>query len=121
MVPWNVQSYKVPLTNFLGTHEVNIRFIVDAINRFSIFKKLKRFLNHMTFIFFLSSLFFSHAIIKGLLKVIGSIDKIMAKCDHDKDGKISIEQDMEATKETCLATCFKRKAFKSAFFAECDL
>jgi hypothetical protein len=45
----------------------------------------------------------------------------MAKCDHDKDGKISIEQDMEATKETCLATCFKRKAFKSAFFAECDL
>ena len=43
------------------------------------------------------------------------------KCDADKDGAIGIETDMPATEETCLATCFKRKAFKGAFFPECDL
>ena len=58
-------------------------------------------------------------IVRGLLKVIGSTDSIMKKCDADGDGKITIEQDMEATKETCLATCFKRKAFKQLFFPEC--
>jgi hypothetical protein len=57
---------------------------------------------------------------RGILKIIGSVDKIMKKCDYDKDGAISIDSDMENTKETCLATCFKRKAFKSAFFPECD-
>jgi hypothetical protein len=57
---------------------------------------------------------------RGILKIIGSVDKIMKKCDYDKDGAISIDSDMEKTKETCLATCFKRKAFKSAFFPECD-
>lgn len=57
---------------------------------------------------------------RGVLKIIGSVDKIMKKCDYDGDGAISIVHDMENTKETCLATCFKRKAFKSAFFPECD-
>lgn len=57
---------------------------------------------------------------RGVLKIIGSVDKIMKKCDADGDGAISIIHDMEATKETCLATCFKRRAFKSAFFPECD-
>ena len=58
-------------------------------------------------------------IVRGLLKVIGSTDSIMKKCDADGDGKITIEHDMEATKETCLATCFKRKAFKQLFFPDC--
>ena len=58
---------------------------------------------------------------RGVLQVIGSIDKIMAKCDADGDGAIGIDTDMPATEETCLATCFKRKAFKAAFFPECDL
>jgi len=57
---------------------------------------------------------------RGILKIIGSVDKIMKKCDYDGDGAISIVHDMENTQETCLATCFKRKAFKSAFFPECD-
>lgn len=58
-------------------------------------------------------------ILRGLLNVIGSVDAIMKKCDADGDGKITIEEDMRATEETCLATCFKRKAFKSLFFPEC--
>jgi hypothetical protein len=57
---------------------------------------------------------------RSILKVIGSIDKIMAKCDADGDGAIGIETDMPVTEETCLASCFKRKAFKSAFFPDCD-
>mmetsp|Transcript_11461 Transcript_11461/g.25175 ORF Transcript_11461/g.25175 Transcript_11461/m.25175 type:complete len:175 (+) Transcript_11461:94-618(+) len=58
-------------------------------------------------------------IVRGLLKVIGSTDAIMKKCDADGDGKIDIATDMEATKETCLASCFKRNAFKRLFFPEC--
>ena len=58
-------------------------------------------------------------ILRSLLKVIGSVDAIMKKCDADGDGKIDIETDMKATEETCLATCFKRKAFKQLFFPEC--
>ena len=58
---------------------------------------------------------------RGVLKIIGSVNKIMDKCDADGDGAISIDHDMDATKETCLATCFKRKAFKRAFFPDCDL
>lgn len=58
---------------------------------------------------------------RGALKVIGSVDKIMEKCDYDKDGAISIDFDMEQTKEICLASCFKKRAFKSSFFPECDL
>mmetsp|Transcript_15561 Transcript_15561/g.29354 ORF Transcript_15561/g.29354 Transcript_15561/m.29354 type:complete len:139 (-) Transcript_15561:435-851(-) len=57
---------------------------------------------------------------RGVLKVIGSIDKIMKKCDADGDDAIGMYTDMPATEETCLATCFKRKAFKAAFFPECD-
>eukprot|EP00560_Eucampia_antarctica_P006671 CAMPEP_0197823484 /NCGR_PEP_ID=MMETSP1437-20131217/839_1 /TAXON_ID=49252 ORGANISM="Eucampia antarctica, Strain CCMP1452" /NCGR_SAMPLE_ID=MMETSP1437 /ASSEMBLY_ACC=CAM_ASM_001096 /LENGTH=150 /DNA_ID=CAMNT_0043422689 /DNA_START=36 /DNA_END=488 /DNA_ORIENTATION=+ len=58
---------------------------------------------------------------RGILKVIGSVDKIMAKCDADGDDAIGIDTDMPMTEETCLASCFKRKAFKSAFFPECVL
>ncbi|EJK65210.1 hypothetical protein THAOC_13959, partial [Thalassiosira oceanica] len=42
----------------------------------------------------------------SLLRVIGSVDAIMKKCDADGDGKITIDGDMEQTKETCLASCF---------------
>ena len=51
--------------------------------------------------------------------MIGSVDTIMKKCDADGDGSITIDVDMEATKETCLATCFKRYAFKKLFFPDC--
>jgi len=57
---------------------------------------------------------------RGVLKILGSIDKMMAKCDIDGDGAISIGYDMKHNGETCLATCFKRRAFKSAFFSECQ-
>jgi hypothetical protein len=58
---------------------------------------------------------------RGVLKIIGSVNSIMKKCDYDGDDAISIDYDMENTADTCLATCFKRRAFKSAFFPECDL
>ena len=47
---------------------------------------------------------------------------IMKKCDYDSDGYITTGRngDMEKSKETCLKQCFKRKAFKSAFFPDCD-
>jgi hypothetical protein len=57
---------------------------------------------------------------RGILKIIGSVDKIMAKCDVDGDGAIGIDYDMSNNQETCLASCFKRKAFKGAFFPECE-
>ncbi|GMI40718.1 hypothetical protein TrCOL_g10090 [Triparma columacea] len=58
---------------------------------------------------------------KGVLKVIGSIDMIMSKCDANGDGAIDMKKggDMDKSAETCLKTCFKRKAFKSAFFPDC--
>jgi len=58
---------------------------------------------------------------RGVLKILGSVDSIMGKCDADGDDAIGIDTDMESTKETCLASCFKRKAFKQAFFPDCDL
>jgi len=58
---------------------------------------------------------------RGLLKILGSVDKMMTKCDMDGDDAISIGYDMDHNAETCLATCFKRRAFKSAFFAECEV
>lgn len=58
---------------------------------------------------------------RGILKILGSVDKMMKKCDVDGDDAISIDYDMEHNKETCLATCFKRKAFKAAFFSDCEL
>lgn len=42
---------------------------------------------------------------RGVLKIIGSVDKIMAKCDADGDDTISIDCDTETTKDKCLATC----------------
>jgi len=58
-------------------------------------------------------------ILRSLLNIIGSVDAIMKKCDADGDGAIDIDVDMKATEETCLATCFKRKAFKRLFFPDC--
>ena len=58
-------------------------------------------------------------ILRSLLKIIGSVDSIMVKCDADGDGAIGVVGDMQATEETCLATCFKRKAFKKLFFPDC--
>eukprot|EP00548_Thalassiothrix_antarctica_P021139 CAMPEP_0194181660 /NCGR_PEP_ID=MMETSP0154-20130528/20871_1 /TAXON_ID=1049557 /ORGANISM="Thalassiothrix antarctica, Strain L6-D1" /LENGTH=130 /DNA_ID=CAMNT_0038897689 /DNA_START=105 /DNA_END=500 /DNA_ORIENTATION=- len=58
---------------------------------------------------------------RGVLKIIGSVDVIMKKCDYDRDGAISIDYDMEKNYETCLASCFKRRAFKGAFFPDCNL
>ena len=45
----------------------------------------------------------------------------MKKCDMDHDDAISMDYDMLNNQETCLATCFKRKAFKQTFFADCAL
>lgn len=56
----------------------------------------------------------------GILNIIGSVDKMMKKCDLDRDGAIGMGYDMENNHETCLATCFKRKAFKSSFFPDCQ-
>jgi hypothetical protein len=56
----------------------------------------------------------------GILNILGSVDKMMKKCDLDGDGAIGMTYDMENNHETCLATCFKRKAFKSAFFPDCQ-
>ena len=55
----------------------------------------------------------------GILNILGSVDKMMKKCDVDGDDAIGMGYDMEHNKETCLATCFKRRAFKSSFFPEC--
>jgi outer membrane biosynthesis protein TonB len=57
---------------------------------------------------------------RGILTILGSVDKMMAKCDIDGDGAIGMGYDMENSKEQCLATCFKRRAFKSAFFPDCE-
>ena len=58
---------------------------------------------------------------RGVLQILGSVDKMMKKCDVDGDGAISIDYDMVHNKETCLATCFKKRAFKTAFFPDCEL
>jgi hypothetical protein len=58
---------------------------------------------------------------RGILNILGSVDKMMAKCDVDKDDAISMGYDMTHNAETCLATCFKRMAFKKAFFPDCTL
>ena len=60
------------------------------------------------------------SLMSGILKILGSVDKMMAKCDIDGDDAIGMDYDMEHSKETCLATCFKRKAFKGAFFPDCE-
>lgn len=58
---------------------------------------------------------------RGIVKILGSTDKMMKKCDVDKDDAISMDYDMIHNAETCLATCFKRRAFKNAFFPDCTL
>jgi hypothetical protein len=58
---------------------------------------------------------------RGILNILGSVDKMMQKCDVDKDDAISMGYDMIHNAETCLATCFKRMAFKKAFFPDCNL
>ena len=60
-------------------------------------------------------------IARGVLSVIGGVDSIMDKCDADKDGAISMNGDMQATAETCLKSCIKKRAFKAAFFPDCEL
>lgn len=60
------------------------------------------------------------SLMSGLLKILGSVDKMMVKCDIDGDDAIGMGYDMEHNGETCLATCFKRKAFKGAFFPDCE-
>lgn len=57
---------------------------------------------------------------RGVLEIIGSVNKMMKKCDVDGDGAISIDYDMQNNQKTCLASCFKRRAFKGAFFADCE-
>lgn len=57
---------------------------------------------------------------RGIISILGSVDKMMKKCDLDGDGAISIDYDMRNNGETCLATCFKRLAFKKAFFPDCS-
>jgi len=58
---------------------------------------------------------------RGILNILGSVDKMMKKCDVDGDDAISMTYDMQNNQETCLATCFKRMAFKKAFFSDCTL
>jgi len=58
---------------------------------------------------------------RGILNILGSVDKMMVKCDVDGDGAISMDYDMKNNAETCLATCFKRRSFKAAFFSDCDI
>jgi hypothetical protein len=54
------------------------------------------------------------------MKVFGSVDTIMKKCDLDGDGAISMDYDMINNNETCLASCFKRRQFRNAFFPDCE-
>jgi EF hand len=58
---------------------------------------------------------------RGILQLLGSTDKMMHKCDVDKDGYISMDYDMVHNEDKCLKTCFKRRAFKSSFFPDCKL
>jgi outer membrane biosynthesis protein TonB len=57
---------------------------------------------------------------RGILSILGSVDKMMSKCDVDGDDAIGLDYDMKNNGETCLATCFKRRAFKAAFFSDCE-
>jgi hypothetical protein len=62
-----------------------------------------------------------HRLARGVLNILGSVDSIMKKCDVDGDDAIGMDYDMSHNGDTCLATCFKRRAFKRAFFSECEL
>jgi hypothetical protein len=58
---------------------------------------------------------------RGIVNLLGNTDKMMKKCDIDQDDAISMDYDMLHNQDTCLASCFKRKAFKQTFFADCKL
>jgi len=57
---------------------------------------------------------------RGILQILGSVDKMMKKCDVDGDDAISMDYDMIHNKDQCLASCFKRRAFKNSFFPDCE-
>eukprot|EP00531_Pseudo-nitzschia_arenysensis_P019798 CAMPEP_0116134710 /NCGR_PEP_ID=MMETSP0329-20121206/10796_1 /TAXON_ID=697910 /ORGANISM="Pseudo-nitzschia arenysensis, Strain B593" /LENGTH=127 /DNA_ID=CAMNT_0003629449 /DNA_START=128 /DNA_END=511 /DNA_ORIENTATION=+ len=57
---------------------------------------------------------------RGILQILGSVDKMMKKCDIDGDDAISMDYDMIHNKDSCLASCFKRRAFKNSFFPDCE-
>jgi len=57
---------------------------------------------------------------RGILQILGSVDKMMTKCDMDGDDAISMDYDMIHNKDQCLASCFKRRAFKKSFFPDCE-
>eukprot|EP00536_Pseudo-nitzschia_multiseries_P002259 jgi/Psemu1/294763/fgenesh1_pm.30_\ len=57
---------------------------------------------------------------RGILQILGSVDKMMKKCDMDGDDAISMDYDMIHNKDQCLASCFKRKAFRNSFFPDCE-
>lgn len=59
--------------------------------------------------------------VQGILNILGSVDKMMKKCDIDGDDAIGMDYDMQHNQESCLATCLKRRVFKGAFFPKCDL
>lgn len=46
-------------------------------------------------------------------KVFGGINRIMADCDIDRDGTLSVHESLRATK--CMDTCFKRIHTKNKF------
>jgi len=57
---------------------------------------------------------------RGILQILGSVDKMMRKCDVDGDDAISMDYDMTHNADNCLASCFKRRAFKNSFFPDCE-
>mmetsp|Transcript_2598 Transcript_2598/g.5839 ORF Transcript_2598/g.5839 Transcript_2598/m.5839 type:complete len:159 (+) Transcript_2598:94-570(+) len=57
---------------------------------------------------------------RSILQILGSVDKMMKKCDVDGDDAISMDYDMIHNKDNCLASCFKRRAFKNSFFPDCE-
>lgn len=57
---------------------------------------------------------------RSILQILGSVDKMMKKCDMDGDDAISMDYDMIQNKDQCLASCFKRRAFKNSFFPDCE-
>lgn len=46
-------------------------------------------------------------------KVFGGISRIMADCDADRDGTLSVEESLNAN--NCMDTCFKRRHTKNKF------
>merc|ERR1712176_329483 len=57
---------------------------------------------------------------KGILRLFGSVDYIMQKCDVDGDDAISMDYDMIHNKDRCWESCLLRKAFRNWYFPDCD-